>query len=199
MRHFSVFVPECNLPVHVRAMVCAVILAVCVVLMWLCCAEAAETSRRFRRVSGDQMLGGSYLHLPGVLHFRSPPLSSEYFSPKRGTGSEPLPSTVRELLLPFAPTPDSSAAAAALKPRGVVTSCEDGKMRVFVPKSVLGSGASAAAAHLSLGTCPPTTSTGDFVDFEIVLNQCQTVRTVSWIPALPTFSCVSREAFILSV
>ncbi|KAJ3597554.1 hypothetical protein NHX12_001077 [Muraenolepis orangiensis] len=119
-------------------------------------------------------LPGSYLHLPGVLHFRNPLVPAEYFSPTRGTGSEPLPSLIRDLLLSVAPTPDSTTESAPER-RGVVARCEGDTIRVQVQKSVLGSGGS--ASQLSLGTCRPTGSAGDLIYFDIGVDQCQTVRT----------------------
>ena len=152
----------------------AVMLKVVTLLMWLLSAGATETYRRSRRRSGDQILPRSYLHMPGMLHFRNPLLPPEYFAPSRGTGSEPLPSRIRDLLLPVTPTPDSPAAA--LQPGNINTHCDGDKMTVQVHASALGSGGS--ASDLSLGTCGSTGSTGEFIYFEIRFNQCRTVRKV---------------------
>ena len=164
---------------------CAVIFNAVIVLMWSYSGGTTETSRRSSGNSGDRNLvpGGSYLHLPGVLYFRSPPVPPEYFSPTRGTGSEPLPPPVRELLLPVAAPPDPPAAVLVAPRRDVDTRCDGDQMRVRVRRSVLGSGGS-AASQLSLGTCRPTGSTGEWVYFEIGLHECRTVRTVSLCPAL---------------
>ena len=152
----------------------AIILKVATILICFLSAGTTETSRRSRRSSGDQILPSSYLHLPDMLHSRNPLLPTEYFSPSRGTGSEPLPSRVRDLLLPVTPTPASPALA--LEPGSINTGCDGDKMNVQVHKSVLGWGGS--ASHLSVGTCRPTGSTGQFIYFEIRFNQCRTVRMV---------------------
>ncbi|XP_059920797.1 zona pellucida sperm-binding protein 3d.2 [Gadus macrocephalus] len=152
----------------------AIILKVATILICFLSAGITETSRRSRRSSGDQILPSSYLHLPDMLHSRNPLLPTEYFSPSRGTGSEPLPSRVRDLLLPVTPTPASPASA--LEPGSINTRCDGDKMNVQVHKSVLGWGGS--ASHLSVGTCRPTGSTGQFIYFEIRFNQCRTVRMV---------------------
>uniref|UniRef100_A0A8C4ZXF8 ZP domain-containing protein n=1 Tax=Gadus morhua TaxID=8049 RepID=A0A8C4ZXF8_GADMO len=152
----------------------AIILKVATILICFLSAGTTETSRRSRRSSGDQILPSSYLHLPDMLHSRNPLLPTEYFSPSRGTGSEPLPSRVRDLLLPVTPTPASPALA--LEPGSINTRCDGDKMNVQVHKSVLGWGGS--ASHLSVGTCRPTGSTGQFIYFEIRFNQCRTVRMV---------------------
>ncbi|XP_056457834.1 zona pellucida sperm-binding protein 3d.2 isoform X1 [Gadus chalcogrammus] len=152
----------------------AIILKVATILICFLSAGTTETSRRSRRSSGDQILPSSYLHLPDMLHSRNPLLPTEYFSPSRGTGSEPLPSRVRDLLLPVTPTPASPASA--LEPGSINTRCDGDKMDVQVHKSVLGWGGS--ASHLSVGTCRPTGSTGQFIYFEIRFNQCRTVRMV---------------------
>ncbi|CAL8355375.1 unnamed protein product [Arctogadus glacialis] len=152
----------------------AIILKVATILICFLSAGTTETSRRSRRSSGDQILPSSYLHLPDMLHSRNPLLPTEYFSPTRGTGSEPLPSRVRDLLLPVTPTPASPTLA--LEPGSINTRCDGDKMTVQVHKSVLGWGGS--ASHLSLGTCRPARSTGQFIYFEIRFNQCRTVRMV---------------------
>ena len=155
--------------------------AVITFLMWLLSVGTTETSKEeeSRRSSDDQVLPSSYLHLPGMLHFRNPLLPPEYFSPSHGTGSEPLPSRIRDLLLPVTPTPDPPAAA--LEPGGISTRCDGDGMTVQVHQRVLGSGGS--ASHLSLGTCRPSGSIGELIYFEIRFNQCRTVRQVIKISA----------------
>ncbi|CAL8288725.1 unnamed protein product [Merluccius merluccius] len=145
--------------------------------MWSYSGGTTETSRRSSGNSRNLVPGGSYLHLPGVLYFRSPPVPPEYFSPTRGTGSEPLPPAVRKLLLPVAAPPDPPAAELVAPRRDVDTRCDGDQMRVRVRRSVLGSGGS-VASQLSLGTCRPTGSTGEWVYFEIGLHECRTVRTM---------------------
>lgn len=102
-----------------------------------------------------------------------PLVDKEYFSPLRGTGVEPLPERVRDVLLPIPPksTPPSVSDVS------VKTTCKRTKMQVQVERSLLGTGE--ARSQLKLGTCTASKSTRDYLYFEYGLGMCGTKRTVS--------------------
>lgn len=114
-----------------------------------------------------------YLHLPVFVDSRLPLVEKEHFSPGRGTGQEPLPEPVRDILLPVRPnTSPPSVSGVSVK-----TSCELKKMQVQVQRSLLGAGE--PQSQLKLGTCRASKSTRDYLYFEYDLRMCGTKRTVS--------------------
>ncbi|XP_023140344.2 zona pellucida sperm-binding protein 3d.2 isoform X1 [Amphiprion ocellaris] len=125
----------------------------------------AQVMRRLHRRNAP------YLDLPMFVDSRQPLVQKEHFSPVKGTGQEPLPGPLREVLLPARPsaTPPSASGVS------VKTSCERRKMRVQVERGVLGSG---DVSGLKLGTCSVTTSTKDHLYFEYDFCMCGTKRTI---------------------
>lgn len=119
-------------------------------------------------------LPSPYLHLPVFVASKTLLLAKEHFSPSRGTGQEPLPEQIREILLPFRDRIKSDPPGASSV--SVKVSCRKRTMQVRVDRSVLGSG-----PHLSvkLGTCQPTKYTEDHLYFEYGVGMCGTKRTVS--------------------
>ncbi|XP_071763237.1 zona pellucida sperm-binding protein 3d.2 [Centroberyx gerrardi] len=115
-----------------------------------------------------------YLQLPVFLHSRLPLVEKERFSPTSGTGQEPLPETVREILLPVPPTAGSPTASD--EGLSVKTVCKVNKMQVQVQRSILGAGGS--SSQLKLGTCQASKSTKDSLYFEYDLGQCGSKRTL---------------------
>lgn len=117
-----------------------------------------------------------YLHLPVFVDSRLPLVEKEHFSPARGTGQEPLPEHVREILIPVQGTSTSSPSVSEAD--SVKTSCKLGKMHVQVQRSMLGSGE--PYTQLRLGSCRASNSTEDHLYFDYDLGLCGTKRTVSF-------------------
>nr|XP_020444263.1 zona pellucida sperm-binding protein 3-like isoform X2 [Monopterus albus] len=134
-----------------------------------------QTTQVIREVSrrDTPILPWPYLHLPEFVESSLPLVDKEYFSPAKGTGHEPLPGPVREILLPAMrpriPPPSVSGVAVRIL-------CKLNKMYVVVQKSVLGPGET--HHHLKLGTCHASKSTRDYLHFEYDLGMCGTKRTV---------------------
>ncbi|XP_042346674.1 zona pellucida sperm-binding protein 3d.2 [Plectropomus leopardus] len=157
-----------------------VYLSLLFVLPLLCSADG-ETSPMFgalnqktRKVSRRETptLPPPYLHLPVFVDSRLPLVKKDHFSPSKGTGQEPVPEPVREVLLPVRiSTSPPSASGVSVK-----TSCRLNKMLVKVQRSILG--ASEPDSQLKLGTCQTSKSTRDYLYFEYDLNKCGTKRTV---------------------
>ncbi|KAM3613970.1 uncharacterized protein V6R79_007757 [Siganus canaliculatus] len=112
-----------------------------------------------------------YLHLPVSVDSKLPLVKKEFFSPAKGTGQEPLPKPVREILLPVRlnTSPPSTSGLS------VKTSCRLRKMHVQVPRSVLGAGD--LRFQVKLGSCPASKFTTDYLYFEYGLDMCGTKRT----------------------
>ncbi|KAK2909889.1 hypothetical protein Q8A73_007604 [Channa argus] len=130
-----------------------------------------QTNQLSRR--GTPVLPPPYLRLPVFVESRRPLVEKEHFSPARGTGHEPLPEPVRELLLPVR---RASTAPSSVSGFPVRTWCKHNKMHVQVPKSFLGTGG--AASVLKLGTCGASRTARDHLYFEYDLSMCGTKRTV---------------------
>lgn len=119
-------------------------------------------------------LSPRYLHLPVFVESKTLMVVKEHFSPTRGTGREPLPEQVREILLPLQdriksnPPGDSSVS--------VKVSCRQKTMQVRVDRSVFSSG---PHLQVKLGTCQPSKYTEDYLYFEYDIGMCGTKRTVS--------------------
>lgn len=115
-----------------------------------------------------------YLHLPVFVDSKTLMVVKEHFSPTRGTGQEPLPEQVREILLPLRDRikSDPPGESSVL----VKVSCRQKTMRVRVDRSVLGSG---PHLRVKLGTCQPSKYTEDHLYFEYDISMCGTKRTVS--------------------
>ncbi|KAK7885952.1 hypothetical protein WMY93_025573 [Mugilogobius chulae] len=121
-----------------------------------------------------QLMGDSlpppYLRLPVFVDSLKPLLDPEHFHPSAGTGLEPLPDPIRELLRtpePTEPQPEAS----------VRIDCKHDRMFVEVDRAVLGSDDQESA--LRLGSCTATKATEEYVYFENKLNKCGTRQTVS--------------------
>lgn len=125
-----------------------------------------------RRENPTTPLPPPYLHLPVFVDSQML-VDKEHFSPVRGTGQEPLPDQVREILLPLwntitiGPPTDSGVP--------VKVSCREKTMVVRVHRSVLGSG---PHLHVKLGTCHANEYSKDYVYFEYDIGMCGTKRTV---------------------
>lgn len=116
-----------------------------------------------------------YLQLPVFVDSRLPLVEKRHFSPSRGSGLEPLPEPVREILLP------ERLDESPISPSGVSvkTSCKMNKMRVEVPKSMLGTGE--PHSGLRLGTCRTSKSTRDYIYFEYEFGLCGSKYAVSFL------------------
>lgn len=159
-------------------MVCFLLFA----LLLLCSSEGGRfealnqttpvMTKVFRRESSTSPL--AYLQLPVFVDSKEPLVEKKHFFPTRGTGLEPLPEPVRDILLPgprdSSPPRDSGVS--------VKTVCKSNKMLVQVTKSVLGAGE--PDSELKLGTCRSSKSTRADVYFEYELEMCGTKRTVSY-------------------
>ncbi len=114
-----------------------------------------------------------YLHLPMFVDSRLPLVDKKHFSPARGTGLEPLPEGVREILLPGrSNTSPPNASGVSVK-----TSCKPKKMQVQVQRNILGT--DETLFRFKLGTCQVSKSTSDYLYFDYDLSMCGTKRTVS--------------------
>ncbi|XP_026040172.1 zona pellucida sperm-binding protein 3d.2 isoform X3 [Astatotilapia calliptera] len=134
--------------------------------------QTAQVMRKVPRRETPTLLPPPYLHLPMFVDSQVPLVDKEYFSPLRGTGVEPLPERVRDVLLPIPPksTPPSVSDVS------VKTTCKRTKMQVQVERSLLGTGE--ARSQLKLGTCTASKSTRDYLYFEYGLGMCGTKRTI---------------------
>ncbi|XP_028326220.1 zona pellucida sperm-binding protein 3d.2 [Gouania willdenowi] len=112
-----------------------------------------------------------YLRLPVFVDSWQPLVQKEFFSPDRGTGHEPLPEPVREVLLPE-DTPEATPANAD-PGVSVWTECEGETLRVRVDRDLVGT-----ADHLTMGTCPPSGTSEEHLFFEHDLSLCGTRRTI---------------------
>lgn len=137
-------------------------------------AHSHQTTRAMTRVTGAETatLPPPYLHLPVFVDSRVPLVDKKHFSPSRGTGREPLPEGVREVLLP--PRTDASSPPASALP--VKASCKLKTMLVRVDRGVLDGD---PRPRLKLGTCQPSKHTADYIYFEYDLVMCGSKRTVS--------------------
>ncbi|KAM9353537.1 zona pellucida sperm-binding protein 3d.2 [Symphorus nematophorus] len=137
-----------------------------------------QTTQVMRRVSRRETptLPPPYLHLPVFVDSRLPLVEKKHFSPARGTGQEPLPEPVREILLPVRSKGSSSSPLPGASGVSVKTSCKPKKMLVQVERSVLGPGE--PHPHVKLGTCQASNSTTDYLYFEYDLRLCGTKRTI---------------------
>lgn len=119
-----------------------------------------------------------YLHLPVFLDSKTEVIDREHFSPSRGTGQEPLPERIREILLPLRNGIKSGPHRGSGVP--VKVSCRQETMLVRVNRGVLlGIG---QHLHVKLGTCQPNKFNKDFLIFEYDFGKCGTNRTVSSVP-----------------
>lgn len=112
-----------------------------------------------------------HLHLPMSVDSRMPLVDKEYFSPAKGTGQEPLPERIREILLP-ARTTSSPPDASALS---VKASCRQGKLLVQVHRSILDGD---PRPPVKLGTCRPNKYTADNLYFHYDNDMCGTKSSV---------------------
>lgn len=137
-----------------------------------------QTTQVMRNVSRRETprLPPPYLHLPVFVDSRTPLVEKEQFSPARGTGQDPLPEPVREILLPVRPSTSPPSASGV----SVKTSCKLKKILVQVQRSILGTGE--PLSRVTLGTCRPSKSTADYIYFEYDLGLCGTKRKVSLKP-----------------
>lgn len=152
---------------------------------FLCCAGAwkppeaprrAAPGRRALSRTETPSLPSPYLHLPVFVDSRLPLVPREYFSPAAGTGLEPLPQEVREILIPAVPNTRPPNVSGTL----VKIVCEPEKIIVQVPRSILGDGGGGdVSAQVKVGPCRANESTAEHLIFEFDLNLCGTEQTVS--------------------
>ncbi|XP_028281012.1 zona pellucida sperm-binding protein 3-like, partial [Parambassis ranga] len=114
-----------------------------------------------------------FLHLPMFVDSKRPLVKMEHFSPARRTGQEPIPESLREILLPGRADPSPPPVQPSVPVR---TRCRENQMRVQVERSVLGSGD--AHAQLTVGTCHASKSTKDYLYFEFDLRTCGTKHRI---------------------
>lgn len=134
--------------------------------------ERTEASRR-----ETMHLPPPYLNLPQSVDSRLPLVDQQYFSPLAGTGMEPLNQSVRDILIPTV-SPSTRLTTVSGLPVNVV--CEPEKIRVQVPKSIVGDGD--LSSRVKVGTCFANVSTADHLIFEFDYQSCgieQTVRKPS--------------------
>ncbi|TKS82476.1 Zona pellucida sperm-binding protein 3 [Collichthys lucidus] len=134
-----------------------------------------QTTRAMRGVSRRETptLPPPYLQLPVFVDSRLPLVEKTHFSPARGTGLEPLPEPVRDVLL----RPNGNPTAETPSGVSVKTSCKLQKMRVQVERSILGTGE--ADPQVKLGSCQASKTTTEHLYFEYDLGMCGTKRTIS--------------------
>ncbi|XP_032374442.1 zona pellucida sperm-binding protein 3d.2 isoform X2 [Etheostoma spectabile] len=113
-----------------------------------------------------------YLHLPVFVDSWLPLVDKEHFSPSKGTGLEPLPEPVREILFPvrLSTSPPSNSSVS------VRTLCKFNKMLVQVQRSIMGAGG--PDSQLKLGTCQTSKLTRDYLYFDYDIGMCGTTRTI---------------------
>ncbi|KAM6995279.1 zona pellucida sperm-binding protein 3d.2 [Tautogolabrus adspersus] len=133
-----------------------------------------QTSQLMKQVSRREtpILPPPYLQLPVFVDSRLPLVDKENFSPSRGTGQEPLPEPVWEVLLPNGPQTSPPSVSGV----SVRTSCVREKILVQVDKNLLGTGE--PQSHVKLGTCQPSKSTRDSLYYEYDFGMCGTTRTI---------------------
>ncbi|XP_039663054.1 zona pellucida sperm-binding protein 3d.2 isoform X2 [Perca fluviatilis] len=113
-----------------------------------------------------------YLHPPLFVDSRLPLVEKEHFSPSKGTGLEPLPEPVREILFPVWPSISPSSVSSV----SVRTMCKFNKMLVQVQRSMMGAGE--PDSQLKLGTCQASKFTRNYLHFEYDIGMCGTRRTI---------------------
>lgn len=117
-----------------------------------------------------------YLNLPEFVDSRLPLVDKEYFSPAAGTGLEPLKQAVQEILIPtLSPTTRQTTVSAV----SVNVWCGREKMRVQVPKRILGDFGGDVSTQVKVGTCRANMSTADHLIFEFDYKLCGIEQRVS--------------------
>lgn len=124
---------------------------------------------------GPTTLPPPYLNLPVYVDSRNPLVAKEYFLPAAGTGLEPLEQAVQEVLIPTGSSTGPPNVSGVL----VKVWCESEKMRVQVPRSVLGGGDGDVSALVKVGTCRANISTAEYLLFEFDLKLCGAKQTMS--------------------
>lgn len=114
-----------------------------------------------------------YLRLPVFVDSKTL-MVKEQFSPTSGTGREPLPGQVREILLPLQDRIKSDSPGDSTV--SIKVSCRQKTMQVRVHRSVFSTG---PHLQVKLGTCQPSKYTEDHLYFEYDIGMCGTKRTVS--------------------
>ncbi|XP_034067275.1 zona pellucida sperm-binding protein 3d.2 isoform X2 [Gymnodraco acuticeps] len=114
-----------------------------------------------------------YLQLPVFVDSRFPLVEKEQFTPSRGTGQEPLPEPVRDVLFPAR---TNITDAPGVKGDSVRISCKSNKMLVQVQRSILGTGE--PYSRLKLGSCQISKTTENYIYFKYDLGMCGTKRTI---------------------
>lgn len=116
-----------------------------------------------------------YLNLPVSVDSRVPLVAKAYFYPAAGTGLEPLPQGLREILIPTV----SSTRPLNVSGDHVKTWCNASTMFVQVPRSILGDGGGGdVSAQVKVGTCRANFSTTEHLFFEFDLESCGTSQSV---------------------
>lgn len=114
-----------------------------------------------------------YLRLPVFVESKTL-MVKEQFSPTSGTGREPLPEQVREILLPLQDRIKSDSPGDSTV--SIKVSCRQKTMQLRVHRSVFSTG---PRLQVKLGTCHPSKYTEDYLYFEYDIGMCGTKRTVS--------------------
>lgn len=136
-----------------------------------------RTAQRRRAVSRRETpnLPPPYLNLPVSVDSRFPLVAKEFFAPAAGTGMEPLPEAVREVLIPTV----SNTRPLNVSGLPVNAWCEKGKMFVQVSRKILGDDGGDASAQVNVGTCRANVSTTESSIVEFDLKSCGISRKVS--------------------
>lgn len=165
------------------------------VVVFLCCTGSEKspvglrpTTQGWEVVSQRETtnLPPPYLNLPEFVDSRLPLVDKEYFSPAAGTGLEPLKQAVQEMLFP---TVSSTTHLTTVSAVSVNVWCGPEKMRVQVPKSILGDGSGDVSTQVKVGTCRANVSTADHLIFEFDYKLCgmeENVRKLSAIKHPPS-------------
>lgn len=149
--------------------------------VFLCSTGAWKPPKTLRRTAPGRRavsrretpnLPPPYLNLPVSVDSRVPLVAKADFSPAAGTGLEPLPQGVREILIPtVSNTRPLNASGVYVK-----TWCNANTMFVQVPRSVLGGGD--VSAQVKVGTCRANFSTTEHLIFKFDLESCGTSQSV---------------------
>lgn len=153
--------------------------------VFLCSTGAWKPPKALRRTAPGRRavsrretpnLPPPYLNLPVSVDSRVPLVAKAYFSPAAGTGLEPLPQGVREILIPTV----SSTRPLNVSGVYVKTWCNANTMFVQVPRSILGDGGGGddVSAQVKVGTCRANFSTTEHLIFKFDLESCGTSQSV---------------------
>lgn len=151
--------------------------------VFLCSTGAWKPPKALRRTAQGRRavsrretpnLPPPYLNLPVSVDSRVPLVAKSYFSPAAGTGLEPLPQAVREILIPAV----SSTRPPNVSGVYIKSWCNADKMHVHVPWIILGDGDGDVSAQVKVGTCRANSSTTEHLIFEFDLESCGASQSV---------------------